>query len=167
VWKLTSGDIIDSPVLQLEDHVEGLRRRLALDRELRTAYKPYGILALPLISKVDCQRLYPHLIEQCDATGIEILAEDDLGEGVLHQTRRAIKDEIWDRTLSVLQNVAPLNKPNPTLEETNNRMGLAITKLEREIAILIMNNIVLQLKWRPAHKESADSLERERRSYSR
>lgn len=135
-WKLTAGRIIDSPVLQVEDHVEGLRRRLALDRELRTAYKPYGILALPLISEADCNRLYPDLVEQCDSLGIVILAEDDAAEALLQRTRRGISDAIWSRTLSVLQNVSPLNKPQPTLEETNNRVGQAISRLEREIAIL-------------------------------
>lgn len=61
-WRI-SGNTVESPIETLGDHVEGLRRRLAVDRELRTKYRPYGILALPLFRRADMSTRFPRFFE--------------------------------------------------------------------------------------------------------
>jgi superfamily I DNA and RNA helicase len=134
-WKL-GGNIIDSPILELGDHVEGLRRRLAVSRDLRTTFAPYGILVLSLVSRVQLTTQLRDIAEQCTNLGLEILAMDDEPRSIIRSLKKPVEDRAWALTLSVLQNVAPLNKPNPELGETSNRVGGAIRNLEREIAIL-------------------------------
>ena len=55
---------IDSPILELEDYVIGLQHKFQKERPLRHIFQAAGVIAFPLITKVDFERRFPSLREE-------------------------------------------------------------------------------------------------------
>lgn len=122
---------IDSPILELEDYVIGLQHKFQKERPLRHIFQAVGVIAFPLITKVDFERRFPSLPEETKV----MWADLDTTE-VLIRTPE-LSDREWSLAKSVFQGVSPLNRNlNHVTSETSQTLGEAVRILEKDIALL-------------------------------
>lgn len=124
-------EIVDSPLLELDDYVVGLRHKFDKERLLRNLYDAVGVIAFPLISRNDLEeKLNPFL-----GSSKAIWADLDISE-IFVKTPIQLTPRKWLLAKSVFQGVSPLNKGELTSDMTANTFGKAVKILEKEIALL-------------------------------
>jgi len=128
---IVRGIATDSPLLDLDDFVVGLRNRIEKDRTLRRRLAPRGVLALPLIPHSEFERRFPGILEDVCA----LWAGGDTG-ALVSRLAPALSDIEWRLTRAVFQGVAPLNKLLTAPAQSITTQGAAIKELERQIALL-------------------------------
>jgi hypothetical protein len=129
-WNIREG-LIDSPVLELEDYVIGLHHKFQKERPLRHIFKATGVLAFPLIAKVEFENRFGALPEEMKV----MWADLDTSE-VLIPTP-PLSEREWSLAKSVFQGVSPLNSNlNHVVAETSATLGETVRILEKDIALL-------------------------------
>jgi superfamily I DNA and RNA helicase len=134
-WMLSTGEI-DSPLLELEDYLVGLRTRFDKQRPLRGRLDPQGLLVLPLVTRLDFERV---VAEHFDLDGAlnstRILFRDDAVVPVIPASYDLSEDD-WRLAQSVFQGVHPLNRSKTGIRLDPRKMGDAIRALDYQIALL-------------------------------
>src|SRR5439155_8776561 len=130
-WTLRDG-VIDSPVVELDDMVEGLIQRFNKDRRLRNRLRPKAVLSLPLISKHEFSKRF-----SADLNGTTVIWQDSLPKAKSLRAAEKISDTDFSLALSILQTAHALARPGATPTRTKAQlMGDAIAQLEKNIMLL-------------------------------
>ncbi|MCB9135285.1 MAG: ATP-binding domain-containing protein [Anaerolineales bacterium] len=130
VWNIRN-DIIDSPLLELDDFVIGLRAKFDKDRLLRRRINPIAVLAFPLITKSDFEAKFGSILEDT----FTIWADGDLH--CLETTIDSPLDDIeWRLTRSIVQGIRPLKNISSKVQKSVITLGAAIRELDNQIALL-------------------------------
>jgi superfamily I DNA and RNA helicase len=127
-----NGNLIDSPLLELEDFVVGLQASFDRERLLRKIFNPQAVLALPLINKTDFETKFG---KQLSERMVIIYTKEDAKNLVLPLKRKLTDDE-WRLTRAIVQGVRPLSSPSIKTIGPAKTLGEAIRELEKQIALL-------------------------------
>lgn len=134
-WHFNDGDI-ESPLLELEDYLVGLRARFDKQRGLRQQILPVGIITLPLVNRAEFLAFAGEAFDvDGETNSIRFLFRDDDPAAVVNGPL-VLSDELWRLAQSVFQGVHPLNRQRPGVPVQTQRMGGAIKSLEHQIALL-------------------------------
>lgn len=131
VWKV-KGQEIDSPILELEDFIVGLKSNFDRERALRKKFEPVAALALPLVNKNDLQKKFGDTLF---GSLIVICAKEDT-DALVKTLVSPLSDEEWRLLRAVVQGVRPLSgaytakSPTPLV-----LLGDAIRELDKQIAL--------------------------------
>ncbi|MBV9718016.1 MAG: DEAD/DEAH box helicase [Candidatus Eremiobacteraeota bacterium] len=132
-WTI-EGQPVDSPLLQLEDFVVGLRERFSKDRSLRGFPTPIGAMVAPSIRSTVLRELVAEVVAGLTFAPVLIGEGADMTSAL---SRHDIDETTWLRAKSVFQGANILTKaPGGEVAFATDRMGVAIRNLEREIALL-------------------------------
>lgn len=132
IWKLNSGDI-DSPLLELEDMLYGLRHKFDSDRRLRRLLKPVGALFLPLINRKDFIDKFGEL--EHGENIIIVWADFNISSTLIVNDK--LSGDQWLLSKSIYQGANPLNvRDSYRVPDTSDKIGEAINILEKDIALL-------------------------------
>ena len=130
-WTVNN-DMIDSPLLELDDFVVAMESLIKLDRKLRRRLKPKGVLALPLVSESEFLEKFGDL-----PSDYEILWKDRDVENILVRLQNELAEEEWQSFRAVIQTATPLSVPSRTLgQDTSRTLSAAIRELDRQIKTL-------------------------------
>jgi superfamily I DNA and RNA helicase len=128
------GRVYDSPILQTEDFVEGLKGKFNQHRLLRNLLAPVGVVALPNIARADFAAKFPN------SDSMAILFTSDEVDLWLRSWDGSMSPEKWRLAQAVCQTGASIGvRPGSPATGTNGAaktLGAAIAVLEREIALL-------------------------------
>jgi superfamily I DNA and RNA helicase len=127
----------DSPVLELDDYVAGLRFKFDRDRTLRDKFLPQGALVFPLISRADFESAFGSFENVVGDVAPVTCVYGDLDlRPVLQSVERKLDEREWLLAKSIFQGISPINKRPADIPTTATTMGGAISALEKEIALL-------------------------------
>lgn len=130
---VVDGSSIESPLLELDDCAVALEGKLDRDRLLRGKLRPMAVLAMPLISQRDFEaRFGAGLVTQSSA----VIWSDGHVEDVLQPLDHTLDEQEWRHTRSVAQGVNVLKQTVFGGEETATTLREAISILDRQIALL-------------------------------
>lgn len=125
-------EVIDSPILELEDFQVKLKSKFDQDRVLRQKLTPIAILALPLVIKQDLKKKFGNILE--DVTTLWIGLDDF---NFLNPLNEPLNEVEWRVLRSIAQGIKPLrNGLSGRLPVKKHILGEAIKELEKQIALL-------------------------------
>lgn len=130
-WQTQNGGL-QSPILRLEDLVEGLNQRLNRERRLRGKMPVKAVLALPLVS----EHAFRERFQDFDDSGVSIVWQE--GEtNADFSLAEAIPDDRFKLALSVLQTAHAIgaSTASTALVQTST-MGEAIRQLDTAMMLL-------------------------------
>ncbi len=130
-WTI-SGNLLPSPLVELDDYTTGLQQRFDRERALRRRLRTRGVVAFPAITRNEFVRRFPHATFANDS----VLWSDLDVSSILTRCASPLSDREWTLAKSVLQGINVLNRPQDSLPETSPHKGSAIRIIEREIALL-------------------------------
>lgn len=132
VWKVR-GKEIDSPILELEDFVIGLKSNFDRERTLRKKFEPKAVLALPLVNKSALEEKFGNAFFK----SVIIVCSKESTSELVEKLENPLSDDEWRLLRAVVQGVRPLSgmytakSPSPAIT-----LGDAIRELEKQIALL-------------------------------
>lgn len=130
-WIISNQEIIDSPLLEVDDFVIGLKSRFDKERSLRRRINPFAVIAMPIISKADFEKKFPHVL---DTTPV-IWADGDVSV-VRSPLSEEITESEWRIVRSILQGVRPLRQTSYGFANRATTLGAALRELENQITLL-------------------------------
>lgn len=135
-WMVHS-NLVDSPVLDLDDFLVGLTSRFDKQRPLRGVFRPIGVLAFALITRAQFIAAFPNFESELyqDNDRFVLLFKDDPVERILRVCSK-MNAEQWPLAMSVFQGVHPLNRARHPGGQSASTMGEAIKLLNQQIALL-------------------------------
>lgn len=147
VWEVGGVDQ-ESPLLDLEDYLVGLKARFDKQRPLRGKFDPVGVLAFPRINRQQFLHAFPDAPIDVDGNESQVrllFRDDNLDRNVFNEIDLSIDD--WRLAQSVFQGVHPLNKAKSAVILDRTKMGNAIKALNHQIALLDdeQNQVATQL----------------------
>jgi Superfamily I DNA and RNA helicases len=123
---------IDSPLLELEDFIIGIKSNFDRERVLRNKFTPKAVFAIPSIKK-------QHLLEKFSPdlfnNYLLICSSEDV-QGVIENLKNDLTDEEWRLTRAVVQGIRPLSSSLTGSTTQVNTIGAAINELDKQIALL-------------------------------
>jgi len=129
---LVNAQTIESPVLTLEDFIEGLKYKFnATSRVIRHRLEPQAVLALPLISQTEFEKKFGLILKN-----IKTIWRNGEVNHLIQPLDLALTEEEWRHTRSIVQGVSPLKQSSPIISTQATTLGEAIRILDREIALL-------------------------------
>lgn len=131
IWTINNA-IFDSPFLELEDFVEGLKYRFNKDRTLRHRLQPKAVLALPLISSQEFEHKFGGIVHE----DIRMIWAGGDTNSLLCPLARELSDLEWRHTRAIIQGVSPLKDYSNKIPTQKSTLGEAIQILDRQIALL-------------------------------
>jgi superfamily I DNA and RNA helicase len=121
--------VIDSPVLELDDYMEGLRHKFSKERSLRNAFNANGVIAFPLIARAEFEARF--ILPQVNFIWADLSVSDAL------VSASNLTEREWVLAKSVFQGVSPINgSTSGSGTQTAATLGETIRILDREIALL-------------------------------
>ena len=128
---LSAGHEIESPLLNIDDWIDGLNSKFSKDRRLRNKIEVQGLLVLPQIEKRNFEEKYKMDVPD----RINVLWKETLLENLIEENT-PLNEELWTLQKSIFQGVDVLNrKPTGPPADTAS-MGGAIHELSHQLALL-------------------------------
>jgi superfamily I DNA and RNA helicase len=133
-WTVDIGgeqQIIDSPLMELDDIVIAMQAKFDRERPLRQLFKVQRALALPLIERSAFEQRFGEL---------DFLLWNEIGVAqYLLPILQALTDDQWRLTQSVIQAAVPLTRQSgPRVKTAPKTLGEALKQLDHDIALLDM-----------------------------
>jgi superfamily I DNA and RNA helicase len=133
-WTVDIGgeqQLIDSPLMELDDIVIAMQAKFDRERPLRQLFKVQRALALPLIERT----AFEHRFGELD---FSLWNEVGIAQYLLPISQE-LTDDQWRLTQSVIQAAVPLSRQGgPKVKTTPKTLGEALKQLDHDIALLDM-----------------------------
>jgi superfamily I DNA and RNA helicase len=132
-WRIDD-DEVDSPLLEAQDLLYRLDNLFRNHRELRTAFAPVSVVAMPLISNADYENAHG---KWRLGKGLPVALWSDLSwKRVLRPLDAPLTDQQWRLAQSVFQNAEAMRPRKRVPSKEAQTLGEAIQQLDNEIALL-------------------------------
>jgi len=130
IWVIND-QVVDSPLLELEDLVLKLGSKFLEQRKLRSILNTQAVLALPFITKAEFEEKHglPH-------TDICLLWQGGDTDALYHSLKQDLSEEEWTLTRSIIQGATHLHRPSSVPSSGPANLGAAIKELDKQIAAL-------------------------------